>query len=372
MASKKDYYEILGVKRNATESEIKKAYKKLARKYHPDVNPGDKSAEAKFKEISEAYSVLSDPEKRKKYDAFGHQAFGEGFDPFSSAGRGANSGFGGFDFASSFGGFSDIFSEIFGERTTSGRRRNTPVKGRDIQYSMEIGFEDAIRGLKTELQINKRKKCSTCGGTGTKPGSSPITCRRCGGSGKISIGRGFFNMSQTCTQCNGTGTYNPSVCTTCRGSGTVPTTERITVKIPAGVDNGSKVRVAGKGEPGTNGGPNGDLYIITKVRPHRFFERKGDNLHCIVPITVDEAALGAKITVPTIDGKAEMKIPPGTQSGQKFRLRGKGVPSLKSGVRGDQFVEVKIVVPKNLSEESKELLRNFSKLTNFDPRKNLM
>lgn len=368
MVAKKNYYEVLGVKKNASASEIKKSYKKLARKFHPDVNPGDKAAENKFKEISEAYSVLNDPDKRKKYDALGHQAFASGFDPFSSSGgRGARGGFG-----SSFGGFSDIFSEIFGESAGGRRQRRGPMNGRDIQYPMEISFEDSINGLKTELQIRKQSLCSTCNGSGAKPGSTSSACPKCGGTGKVSVGGSFFNMAEPCRQCNGTGSYNPSLCQDCNGQGTVPRSEKISVKIPAGVDNGSKVRLSGKGEPGTNGGPNGDLYIITRIRPHRFFERKGDNIHCQIPITVSEAALGAKITVPTIEGKASMKVPPGTQSGQKFRLSGKGVPSLKSGIRGDQFIEVKIVIPKELSEESKDVLKKFSILTNFNPRDNLL
>ena len=368
MAAKRDYYEVLGIKKNALASEIKKAYKKLARKFHPDVNPGDKAAENKFKEISEAYAVLNDAEKRKKYDALGHQAFGAGFDPFSySGGRGNRGGFG-----SSFGGFSDIFSEIFGESAGGRSQRRGPAKGRDIQYPMEISFEDSIKGLQTELRISKQSLCPTCNGSGAKPGSVSSTCPKCNGSGKVSVGGSFFNMAEPCRQCNGTGSYNPSLCPNCSGKKTVPTTEKISVKIPAGVDNGSKVRLSGKGEPGINGGPNGDLYIITRIRPHKFFERKGDNIYCQVPITVTEAALGAKITVPTIEGKASMKVPPGTQSGQKFRLSGKGVPSLKSGIRGDQFIEVKIVMPKDLSEESKDILKKFSILTDFNPRQNLL
>jgi len=370
MAAKKDYYEVFGIKKNASANEIKKAYKKLARKYHPDVNSGDKAAENKFKEISEAYAVLNDSEKKKKYDALGHQAFSAGFDPFSSSrGRGRTGGFG---FESSFGGFSDIFSDIFGESTGGRRQRRGPVKGRDIQYPIEISFEDSVKGMKANLQIRKQSLCSICNGSGAKPGSTSSTCPKCGGSGKVNIGGSFLNMMESCRQCNGTGSYNPSLCPNCTGRGAVPKTEKISVKIPAGVDNGSKVRLSGKGEPGANRGPNGDVYIITRIRPHRFFERKGDNIYCQIPITVSEAALGAKITVPTIEGKAVMKVPPGTQSGQKFRLSGKGVPSLKSGIKGDQFIEVQIVIPKDLSEESKDVLKKFSQLTNFNPRQDLL
>ncbi len=364
MAANRNYYEILGIKRNASSNDIKKAYKKLARKYHPDVNPGDKKAEDRFKEVSQAYAVLNDPGKKKKYDTLGHQGFTSGFDPFSSArGRGQQGG---------FGGFSDIFSDIFGEGTGRRQQRRGPQKGRDIQYPMEISFKDSINGLKTELQIRKQTQCPDCRGTGAKPGTKPSACPNCGGSGKTNIGKNFFNMSEPCRQCNGTGSYNPSLCQRCSGKGTMPKSERISVKIPPGVDNGSKVRLAGKGEPGKNGGPYGDLYILTKIRPHTFFERKGDNIYCLIPITVSEAALGAKITVPTVDGESIMKVPPGTQSGQKFRLSGKGVPSLKSGIKGDQFIEVKIVIPKNLSEESKEILEKFSELTDFNPRQNLL
>jgi len=374
--AKRNYYEVLGLKKGASESEIKKAYRKLARKYHPDVNPGDKKAEERFKEISEAYEVLSDPEKRKKYDLYGDQSFQSGFDPFRSYHK--SGGFGGFDFqgvnfedafSHGFEGFGDIFSDFFGQRKRTNER--VPTKGADIQYAMEISFEDAIKGLSTEITVQRNSSCELCNGSGINRGSQRQICPECHGTGQKKMGRGPFSFSQTCGQCKGSGSWNPNPCNKCSGSGIVLKTERITVKIPPGVDTGSKVRVAGKGEVGKYGGPPGDLYIITKVRPHPTFERRGDNIYCVIPITVTEAVLGSQITVPTIDGNVTMKIPEGTQSGQVFRLANKGVPKLKENKRGDQFIEVKIVVPKNLDERSKQLLRDFERLNYYDPRKNL-
>lgn len=373
--AKKDYYEVLGLKRGASENEIKKAYRKLARKYHPDVNPGDKKAEERFKEISGAYDVLSDTEKRKKYDLYGHQSFQSGFDPFTSYQKGRGSQ--GFDFQGanfdSFGrgfeGFGDIFSDLFGQRQKGNHR--IPTKGADIQYSMEISFEDAIRGLSTDITLQKTSTCDQCNGSGASHGSQSQICPECRGSGQKKAGRGPFSFSQACSRCNGSGSWNPNPCKKCSGAGVIPKTEKIGIKIPQGVDTGSKVRVAGKGESGKYGGPPGDLYIITKVRTHHVFERKGDNIYSVIPITVTEAALGGQITVPTVDGSVTMKIPEGTQSGQVFRLAKKGVPKLKENGRGDQFVEVKIVVPKNLDERSKQLLRDFERLNYYNPRSNL-
>lgn len=304
--TKKDYYELLGVKRDASDAEIKKAYKRLARKYHPDVNPNDKTAEEKFKEISEAYHVLSNKDLRKKYDQFGHSSrWSQEFSGFDSSG---------FDFKNPFSsseGFGSIFEEIFGGAAGAQARTRTkpraPMKGRDLQYSMEIGFMDAVKGISTNITVNSASSNN----------------------------------------------------------------QRLKVKIPAGVDSGSKVRLAGKGEPGAYGGPHGDLYIITKVRPHPFFERKGDNLYVDIPITLGEAVFGAKIEVPTIDGNSLMKIPPGTQNGQKFRLYGKGVPYMKGDRRGDQYVTVKVSIPKNLDENSKELLKQFEKLNPENPREHI-
>ena len=374
--AKRDYYEVLGLKKSASRDDIKKAYRKLARKYHPDVNPGDKKAEERFKEISEAYEVLSDPEKRKKYDLYGQQPFQSGFDPFSSyQKRGGSEGFGsqGFNFEDTFGrgfeGFGDIFGDIFGKRKKSNAQE--PAKGSDIQYSMEMSFEDAIKGLSTDITVQRNTFCDECNGNGTTSGSRNQACPACNGTGQKKAGRGPLNFSQECSQCRGSGSWNPNPCKKCSGSGTILKKERIGIKIPPGVDTGSKVRIAGKGETGKQSGPAGDLYIIVKVRPHPLFERKGDNVYCVIPLTVTEATLGSQITAPTIDGNVTMKIPEGTQSGQVFRLANKGSPKLKESGRGDQFVEVKIMVPKNLDERSKQLLRDFERLNYYNPRSNL-
>lgn len=365
--AKREYYDILGLRRGASEQEVKRAYRKLARKYHPDVNPGDKAAEAKFKEISEAYEVLSDPEKRRRYDQFGPEAFAGG-------GRGPEpaAGFGGFDFSrvdfgsGGFGDLGDLLSEFLGQRGQP--EAAGPGKGEDLHYSLDITFEDAIRGLTTEISIQKHSRCGSCGGSGARPGSALETCPDCAGSGRIR-GRGLLRTSQPCPRCRGNGKISREACTSCGGRGVTFGTERIAVKIPAGVDNGSRVRLQGMGEPGRNGGPPGDLYIITRIRPHPVLERKGDNLYLEVPIAITEAALGAKIEVPTVDGMTTMRIPPETSSGQVFRLRGKGVPHLKGGGQGDQFVTVKIVAPQNLDTRSQELLREFARLNPGDPRR---
>jgi len=361
----RDYYEILGLRRGASTQEVKRAYRKLARKYHPDVNPGDKSAEARFKEITEAYEVLADPEKRRRYDQFGADAFRE-----AAGARGAEPG--GFDFSRfDFGGaggaadLGDLLSGLFGERAEA--RRAGPARGEDLHYTLELSFEDAIRGLATEITVQKHSPCPTCGGSGGRPGSSLETCPECGGSGRRSRG-GLFRMEQPCPRCRGTGKVPREACPTCRGRGRTFGSERIAVKIPAGVDNGSRIRLAGRGEAGPNGGPPGDLYIITRVRPHPLLERKGDNLYVEVPITITEAALGGRIQVPTVDGLTSMRVPPETSSGQVFRLRGKGVPHLKGGGQGDEFVTVKVVAPRNLDSRSQELLREFARLNPAHPR----
>jgi len=366
--TKRDYYDVLGVRRNASQEEIKRTYRKLARKYHPDVNPGDKEAEAKFKEINEAYEVLSDPEKRRRYDQFGHQAFGAGFE-----GARVEPGFdfGGFDFSQfgreGFEGLGDLFADFFGQ--ARGRAR-AAQRGEDIHYAMDIEFEDAIRGLASEITIQRHVLCAACQGTGAAGGQSS-SCPDCGGSGQKQVRKGFFSLRQTCPRCHGTGKVILTPCRECGGRGTVFRAERVSVKIPPGVDSGSKIRFQGMGEPSPGGGPPGDLYIVTRVRPHPFFERKGDNIYCEIPITVAEAALGARIEVPTVDGPAMMWIPPETSSGQVFRLKEKGVPHLKGGGRGDQYVTVKIVLPKNLDARSQELLREFSRLNPEDPRRGL-
>jgi len=377
MPATKDYYELLGIKKGATDDEIKKAYRKLARKYHPDVNPNDENAEKKFKEIGEAYDVLRDPKKREMYDRFGKAAFEQGYDPSAGGAYGGGAGgpgfggFEGFDFGAGFGGggagqgaYEDVFRDIFG----AGQRPVGPRKGQDSQYSMEVGFEDAIFGTTANLNIQREVSCDVCGGSGNRPGTAATTCPDCGGSGKIKSGKAFFSISQACPRCRGKGEVNASPCGSCGGRGVKPKTEKLTVKIPPGVDNGSKVRVAGKGGPGINGGRAGDLYIVTKVRPHEFFERMGDNLYCEIPVTFTEAALGARIDVPTTDGMVTMTIPPGTQSGQSLRLKGKGVPHLGSAGRGDQYVKIEVVVPKGLSDEAKQLLKNFDRIQPESPR----
>jgi len=366
--AKRDYYEVLGVPRNASEREIKRVYRKLARKYHPDVNPGDKEAEARFKEITEAYEVLSDPEKRRQYDQFGHQPFA------SSTAEGTGSGFG-FDFGPfteftgrGFGGIEDIFSDLFGGRPGT---TTAPEKGQDLHYSIDLDFEDAIRGLSTEITLQKHATCEICQGSGGAPGSAPQSCPDCGGSGRRQISRGILSMASPCPRCQGRGKVNLTPCRSCGGRGLVYRTERLKVKIPPGVDTDSRIRLAGMGEPGKKGGPPGDLYVITRVHPHPFFERKGDNIYCTIPITITEAALGARVDVPTVDGMATMTIPSGTSSGKVFRLRDKGVPHLKGGGRGDQYVTVEIAVPQNLDDRSQQLLREFTRLNPMDPRRDL-
>ncbi|HXK59724.1 MAG TPA: molecular chaperone DnaJ [Acidobacteriota bacterium] len=370
----RDYYEVLGVKRNASEGEIKKAYRRLARKYHPDVNPGDKHAEERFKEIQEAYNVLSDPEKRKTYDRYGFYREGQ-----SGPEAGPGAGFPGFDFDFFGGGeasggrsFSDIFSELFGgRRTRSEPRAGTAEPGRDLEYHVTISFMQAIKGTEVPINVTHREACARCGGSGSVSGSRTVSCPTCGGRGQIQQAHGPMRFSVTCSRCRGSGRIRVGDCPVCNGSGAVQKAESITVRIPAGVNNGSRVRVPGKGDAGEYGGPPGDLYLVIHVQPHHFFEREGNDIICRVPLTVTEAALGAKIEVPTLEGKASMKIPAGTQSGQKFRLRGRGAPSLKGGGRGDQIVEVRVVLPKIRDERSKEILREFARLNPEDPRAEL-
>jgi len=364
---KRDYYEVLGVARDASDKEIKRAYRRLARKYHPDVNPNDKAAEAKFKEATEAYEVLSDPAKRRQYDQYGHQAFGAAYE----AGQTRGGGPGGVDFSQfDFGapaGFEDLFSDLFGRRGPTVEAG--PSRGEDLHYSIDLDFEDAVRGLSTEITLQRQVACPACQGSGIGVGGRLQNCPACGGSGRARLGLGLFGGYRACPTCRGTGKVPSTPCASCTGGGAVLTSERIAVKIPPGVDNGSTVRLQGKGHVGRGGGPPGDLYIVTRVRSHPFFERRGDNLYCEVPITVTEAALGAKIEVPTVEGRASMRIPPGTNSGQVFRLRGLGVPHLKGGGRGDQFVTVKIVVPQNLDPRSQELFRELARLRPEDPRR---
>jgi len=381
--AKKDYYQILGVKKSATADEIKKAYRRLARKYHPDVNPNDKSAEDKFKDIQEANDVLSDAKKRKVFDRFGYYADNLDPDsPFATAGgpgQGAPAGgfdFSGFDFSgggtsSGSGGFRDIFSDLFGggsSRAQPEPPRAVPKRGRDIEIPLALSFDEAFTGLTTNITVNRSEQCSRCQGAGDT-GGPVVTCPTCKGTGQVMRTGGRLQFSQACPDCEGTGRRREP-CSLCHGKGTTPKSEQVKVKIPAGVDTGSRVRVPKKGHGGRLGAEPGDLFIVTNVGKHKFLERKGENIYVTVPITVPEAALGTRIEVPTAEGKAALKIPAGTESGQKFRLRERGFPSLRNpSLRGDQFIEVKITLPKVISEETKEILKQFEKTNPENPRK---
>ena len=382
--AKKDYYQILGLKKGAKPDEIKKSYRRLARKYHPDVNPNDKTAEDKFKEVQEAYDILSDEKKRKVFDKFGQ--YSDNLDPDSpfASGAGAGSGAAGFDFSgfqwdtgsTSTGGgssFRDIFSDLFGgagggTRTAPEPPRPLPKRGRDIEIPLALSFEEAFSGLTTNITVNRSEQCSRCQGAGDT-GGPVITCPTCKGTGQVMKTGGRLQFAQGCPDCEGTGRRR-TPCSLCNGKGTTPKTEQVKIRIPAGVDTGSRVRIPKKGHGGRLGAEPGDLFILTNVGKHKFLERKGDNIYITAPITVPEAALGAKIEVPTVEGKAQLRIPPGTESGQKFRLRERGFPSLRNpSLRGDQFIEVKITLPKVISEETKEILKQFEKANSDNPRK---
>ncbi|ABS23265.1 molecular chaperone DnaJ [Bacillus cytotoxicus] len=345
--SKRDYYEVLGVSKSASKDEIKKAYRRLAKKYHPDVSKEENAVE-KFKEVQEAYEVLSDEQKRAQYDQFGH--------------AGSSQGFGGGDFGGGFG-FEDIFSSFFGGGS---RRRdpNAPRQGADLQYQVTLEFEEAIFGKELNVEIPVEDPCDTCHGSGAKPGTTKETCKYCSGTGQISVEQntpfGRIVNRQTCRHCSGTGQMIKEKCTTCHGTGKVRKRKKINVKIPAGIDNGQQIRVAGKGEAGVNGGPAGDLYVVVHVREHEFFERDGDHIICEMPLTFAQAALGAEVEVPTVHGKVKLKIPAGTQTGTEFRLKGKGAPNVRGYGQGDQYVVVRVVVPTNLTAHQKELLREFA------------
>jgi molecular chaperone DnaJ len=372
---KPDYYATLGVPKGAKEAEIKKAYRRLARKNHPDINPGDKSAEERFKRIQEAYDVLSDPKKRTMYDRYGF--YSENFQEAPPGGTDPQGGSGGpewgFDFSdfesSGHSSFRDIFSELFQGRNRKGTAM-APEKGEDLEHRLNISFAESIRGLSARLTINRNEACPTCGGTGADRSKGKRVCPVCNGSGQVIRSHGVMRFSTECGTCSGTGQIG-GVCPSCGGSGGVPAPETVTVRIPAGVDTGYRMRVPGKGNSGRNGGPIGDLYLIITVRPHDFFRRQGKDIYCTVPITVTEAALGTKIAVPTVDGTAMLRIPPGTQGGQKFRLRDKGAPSLRGEGRGSQIVEVQVVIPRVGDERSKEILRELAKLNPQNPRANL-
>lgn len=358
MADKRDYYEVLGVNKNATENEIKHAYRKLAKKYHPDMNPGDKNAEEKFKEATEAYEVLSDPEKKARYDQFGHAAFEQG-------GGGAG-GFGGFDFGSGDMGdiFGDIFGDFFGGGSRGGARRNGPRQGANLRAAVRITFDEAIRGVDKELEITLKEKCTTCGGTGAKPGTSPETCSKCNGTGQVVYTQqsmfGMVRNVQPCPDCNGTGQVIRYKCPDCSGTGYIKVRKKIKVPIPAGIDNGQSVRIREKGEPGINGGPRGDLLVNVNVSRHPKFQRQEYDIFSTEPITFAQAALGATIKIDTVDGPMEYTIKPGTQTDTKIRLRNKGVPSLRNkNLRGNHFVTLVVQVPERMTEAQKDALRKF-------------
>ena len=356
---KRDYYEVLGISKTADDAEIKKAYRVLAKKYHPDMNPGDAEAEKKFKEASEAYAVLSDPEKSRQYDQFGHAAF-EG---------GGAGGFGGFDFNSAD--FGDIFGDIFGDFFGGGRRRganNGPMKGANIRTSVRITFEEAVFGVSKEIELTLKDECATCHGTGAKPGTSPETCTKCGGKGQVVFTQqsffGTVRNVQSCPECNGTGKVIKEKCADCHGTGYIANRKKIQVSIPAGIDNGQSVRIRDKGEPGTNGGPRGDLLVEVIVARHQIFQRQDYNIFSTVPISFAVAALGGDVVVDTVDGKVIYEVKPGTQTDTKVRLKGKGVPSLRNKeVRGDHYVTLVVQTPEKLSGEAKELLKQFDALT---------
>lgn len=359
MADKRDYYEVLGVDRNADDAALKKAYRVLAKKYHPDTNPGDKEAEAKFKEASEAYAVLSDPEKRRQYDQFGHAAFD------GSGGASA----GGFNF--DFGGMGDMFGDIFGDIFGGGRTRsanNGPQRGSNIRTSVRITFEEAVFGCEKELELTLKDECQTCHGTGAKPGTSPVQCTKCGGKGQIVYTQqslfGMVRNVQTCPDCNGKGTVVKEKCPDCYGTGYKSSRKKIQVTVPAGIDNGQSIRIRGKGEPGTNGGERGDLLVEVVVSRHPIFQRQGFDLYSTSPISFAQAALGGDVKIKTIDGDVLFNIKPGTQTDTKIRLKGKGVPTLRNkNVRGDHFVTLVVQVPEHLTGEQKDLIRKYDEIS---------
>lgn len=351
MAGKRDYYEVLGVSRSANESEIKASYRKLAMKYHPDKNPGDKEAEENFKEASEAYEVLRDPQKRSIYDQYGHQGLeGSGFTGHSG-------------FEDIFSNFGDIFEDFFGfggGRRTSSRSR--VQKGADLRTDIKLSFMQAAFGVESTLDVEKSELCQKCKGSCCEPGTQPETCRHCNGTGQISRSQGFFTVRTTCPHCRGNGQSIANPCTGCRGAGKVRVTKKVSVKIPAGVDNGSRLRLTGEGEAGTYGGPSGDLYVFIHVEPHEFFQRNNTDVICQIPISFVQAALGDKLVVPTLNGEKELEIPKGSQPGDILRFKGEGIPSLRDGSRGDQIIQLDIRTPANLNKKQEELLREFAKI----------
>jgi molecular chaperone DnaJ len=369
----RDLYEVLGVPKTASASDIKKAHRKLVRKHHPDANPGDSEAEEKFKEVQSAYDVLSDPEKRKQYDQLGSRMF---------AGAGAGNQAGGwnvnyngnFGDLGNFGDFGDILGGLFGNvggRRSARARSQHGERGRDVEVEVNVSFEDSLRGLETRIPIQLEVPCHTCGGSGAEPGTTPTLCPVCRGRGVVSENQGVFALSQPCPRCGGNGTVVETPCHTCHGSGREVRTKRYTVKIPPGVKDGTRIKLKGKGEPGRNGGPPGDLHVITRVTPSPLYERRGSDLIIEVPVTYAEAALGAEVEVPTPDGKISLKIPPGTQDGRMLRVRGKGAPKLKGSGRGDLLARVRVVVPTKLSKAEREAVENLQKVSRENPRERL-
>ena len=351
--AKRDYYEVLGVNRDASEEDLKKAYRRLAMKWHPDRNPDNPKAEEHFKEAKEAYEVLSDAAKRSAYDQFGHA----GVDPHAGAAAGAG-----------MGGFGDIFSDIFGEIFGGGARgaRSTVFRGADLRYNLEITLEQAAHGFETKIRIPGVSACETCKGTGAKPGSQPQTCPSCRGAGHIRVSQGPFSIAQTCPRCHGSGSVIPNPCGTCNGTGRVKLHKTLAVRIPAGVDEGDRVRLSGEGEPGVNGGPPGDLYVQVHIKPHTVFQRDHDDLHCEMPISFTTAALGGEIEIPTLDGSARIRVPAETQSGKTFRLKAKGIKGVRSQLPGDLFCHVVVETPVQLTQRQRELLREFEAISNED------
>ncbi|HVF65123.1 MAG TPA: molecular chaperone DnaJ [Casimicrobiaceae bacterium] len=355
--AKRDYYSVLGVNRDASDDDLKKAYRKLAMKHHPDRNPDNKTAEESFKEGKEAYEVLTDPKKRAAYDQFGH------------AGVDASAGFGGRAGPEGFGGFADAFGDIFGEIFGQGRaaRGNGMFRGADLRYNLELPLEEAARGTEAKIRIPTLEQCGTCDGSGAKPGTKPSTCTTCNGRGEVRVSQGFFSIQQTCPNCRGTGKVVADPCATCDGAGRLRKHKTLSVKIPAGVDQDDRIRLAGEGEAGVNGGPNGDLYVVVQLKPHAVFQREGADLHCEMPISFATVALGGEIEIPTLDGHAKLKIPAETQAGQVFRLRNKGIRPVRGSVTGDLYCHVAIETPVRLTARQKELLREFETISQEDP-----
>lgn len=365
LADKRDYYEVLGVTKGASDEEIKKAFRKQSKKYHPDLNPGNKEAEEKFKEVNEAYQVLSDADKKSRYDRFGHA----GVDPnYGTGGAGGGYGGAGFDFG-------DIFGDIFGGfgGFGGGARRNGPRRGADVRQVVDVTFEEAAFGCTKKINITKQEKCGSCNGTGAKPGTVAETCSHCNGTGQIQTQQrtilGYMTNVTTCPHCHGDGKIIKEPCRDCRGTGKARKSKVIEVNIPAGIDNGQTMQLSGQGEAGDRGGPNGDLLVTVRVRPHEIFRREGNDVYISMPISFAQAALGATLTVPTLDGAVEYEIPEGTQTGTRFRVRGKGIPYIRSKNRGDQYVTVNVEVPKNLTQRQKEILMEFDEDKNYKLKK---